>query len=166
MSGNINLVNVFHIRRLFSPKQNNIWLYGQAFASFQHGLFMSEEMLDTIILYTLTIIHWTTSTLLTSASSLPVRNKEKMGPYHSLMYWSFQKKMAASTAQSSERPHTLTCTCSGIATTHYHPNIVWLAPYYIEPTPSALNHNCWDRKRITCTRHYPPAITLHGPSTE
>ena len=42
----------------------------------------------------------------------------------------------------SERPHTLTCTCSGIATTHYHLNIVWLAPYYIEPTPSALNHNC------------------------
>ena len=28
---------------------------------------------------------WTTSTLLTSTSSLPVKNKEKMGPYHSLM---------------------------------------------------------------------------------
>ena len=39
-------------RRLFSPKQNNFWLCGQAFASFQHGLFMSEEMLDSIILYT------------------------------------------------------------------------------------------------------------------
>ena len=43
------------IRRLFSPKQNNFWLCGQAFASFQHGLFMSEEMLDTIILYTLKV---------------------------------------------------------------------------------------------------------------
>ena len=30
-------------------------LCGQAFASFQHGLFMSEEMLDTIILYTLKV---------------------------------------------------------------------------------------------------------------
>ena len=39
-------------RRLFSLKQNNFWLCGQAFASFQHGLFMSEEMLDFIILYT------------------------------------------------------------------------------------------------------------------
>ena len=28
---------------------------------------------------------WTTSTLLTSISSLPVKNKEKMGPYHSWM---------------------------------------------------------------------------------
>ena len=37
-------------RRLFSPKQKNFWLCGQAFASFQHGLFMSEEMLDFIIL--------------------------------------------------------------------------------------------------------------------
>ena len=44
-----------NIRRLFSPKQNNFWLCGQAFASFQHGLFMSEEMLDTIILYTLKV---------------------------------------------------------------------------------------------------------------
>ena len=44
-----------NIRRLFSPKQNNFWLCGQAFSSFQHGLFMSEEMLDTIILYTLKV---------------------------------------------------------------------------------------------------------------
>ena len=44
-----------NIRRLFSPKQNNFWLCGQALASFQHALFMSEEMLDTIILYTLKV---------------------------------------------------------------------------------------------------------------
>ena len=44
-----------NIRRLFSPKQNNFWLCGQAFASFQRGLFMSEEMFDTIILYTLKV---------------------------------------------------------------------------------------------------------------
>ena len=53
-----------------------------------------------------------------------------------------------------------------IATTHYHLNTVWLAPYYIEPTPSALNHNCSDRKKITCTMHYPPVNTLLGPSIE
>ena len=40
------------VGRLFSLEQNSIWLCGQAFASFQHGLFMSEEMLDFIILYT------------------------------------------------------------------------------------------------------------------
>ena len=40
------------VERLFSLEQNSIWLCGQAFASFQHGLFMSEEMLDFIILYT------------------------------------------------------------------------------------------------------------------
>ena len=39
-------------RRLFSLKQNIFGLCGQAFASFQHGLFMSEEMLDFTILYT------------------------------------------------------------------------------------------------------------------
>ena len=39
-------------RRLFSLQQNNFWLCGQAFTSFQHGLFMSEEMLDFIILFT------------------------------------------------------------------------------------------------------------------
>ena len=39
-------------RRLFSLKQNIFWLCGQAFTSFQHGSFMSEEMLDFIILYT------------------------------------------------------------------------------------------------------------------
>ena len=33
-----------NIRRLFSPKQNNFWLCGQAFASFQHGLFISSDM--------------------------------------------------------------------------------------------------------------------------
>ena len=33
------------VGRLFSLEQNSIWLCGQAFASFQHGLFMSEEML-------------------------------------------------------------------------------------------------------------------------
>ena len=40
------------VGRLFSLEQNSIWLCGQAFTSFQHGLFMSEEMLDFIILYT------------------------------------------------------------------------------------------------------------------
>ena len=40
------------IGSLFSLEQNSIWLCGQAFTSFQHGLFMSEEMLDFIILYT------------------------------------------------------------------------------------------------------------------
>ena len=44
--------------------------------------------------------------------------------------------------QSSERPHILICTCSGIATTHYHPNIVCFAPYFIELIPSALTTNC------------------------
>ena len=44
-----------NIRRLFSPKQHNFWLCGQAFASFQHGLFMSEEMLDLMILYTVKV---------------------------------------------------------------------------------------------------------------
>ena len=38
------------VGRLFSLEQNSIWLCGQAFASFQHGLFKSEEMLDFIIL--------------------------------------------------------------------------------------------------------------------
>ena len=43
--------SVFNIvGRLFSLEQNSIWLCGQAFASFKHGLFMSEEMLDIIIL--------------------------------------------------------------------------------------------------------------------
>ena len=44
------IVDVSHsvyniVGRLFSLEQNSIWLCGQAFTSFQHGLFMSEEML-------------------------------------------------------------------------------------------------------------------------
>ena len=39
--------SVFNIvGMLFSLEQNSIWLCGQAFASFQYGLFMSEEMLE------------------------------------------------------------------------------------------------------------------------
>ena len=36
----------------------------------------------------------------------------------------------------------------------------------MEWAPSALNHNCSDRKKITCTMHYPPVNTLLGPSIE
>ena len=39
-------------KKVIFSKQNNFWLCGQAFASFQHGLFMSAEMADFIILYT------------------------------------------------------------------------------------------------------------------
>ena len=80
---------------------------------------------------------WITSTPLTNMSSLSVKNREKMDPYPSLIYWWCLMKIEASAVQYIESPHILTFIYSGTVTIYHNLSIVWLAPYTIEQKPSA-----------------------------